>query len=91
MVQNVSKFPTKSILEQVCPILDPSSMANVPLHQVFQFVKIAIERIIPLSLFGSKDNLSLYLKGLKDFLNMQKYESMTLGYMMHGIKVFILI
>ena len=54
---------------------------------VGNFVKAVVTRIVPFELWGSRTNLRAFVRSLRHFLGLRKYERFLIRHAMHGFKV----
>ena len=59
---------------------------NTPAINVFLFVRAVLLKIIPVRLFGDIHNRGVFMKKVKSFLISDRYEHMTLGFLMNGVR-----
>jgi hypothetical protein len=87
MMKSVQSIPVKLFLDSSCPIKDPEYLENCSYFQVYSFTMMVIERVVPMELFGTKANLKSCLKAIREFIQLQQYENMSIDYFMKNFKV----
>ncbi|KAG0217535.1 hypothetical protein BGX33_010303 [Mortierella sp. NVP41] len=90
----------KPLLQYYCPVkaLDnesESSETDVASHltsfstfdQVVSFVHAIVKKVIPLAMFGSTNNRTVILRAMTRFIQLRKFETMPLQYVLQGFKL----
>jgi len=75
------------LFDHFCPLaaaakaIPPPSLKNLvklftPTHEVDNFVQTTLQRIIPVSLLGTEENLNTFIKGVSSFITKRRQEAM---------------
>ncbi|XP_053373779.1 uncharacterized protein LOC123531834 isoform X2 [Mercenaria mercenaria] len=55
-------------------------------RKVYLFLRACILKVMPVALIGTKHNLNILLKNVSKMISLGKYDRLTLGQLMYGIK-----
>jgi hypothetical protein len=91
MARNSAKCHYPGLVDAYCPFPhgDGSLYSYAaPVHRVYQFIRAAVLKVVPLELFGHKGNRDTFLSSLDKWLMMKRSERLPLHDMLHGFKAF---
>ncbi|KAJ3121615.1 hypothetical protein HK098_003507 [Nowakowskiella sp. JEL0407] len=95
--KNFDSLDLKKTLNRYCP--SPSNLNKYrspvvqPMRfrtrtcQILSFLKSIIKQLIPFEFFGSENNQSIIMDKVKDYLNLTRYETISLDFLMRGVKI----
>ena len=80
-------------LDKFCPLASMSASLSClvsyssPSMQVVKFVTESVRAVFPVSYFGNEKNFTTFLRHIKTFIIMRRYEQMPQNYVLHGIRI----